>query len=297
MLRRFGLLALAVALGVAPLASAEPFVVMSYNVANWLTTDRFIDNRRVPAAPKPDAEKDAVVSVIAAHKPAVLCVCEMGSKEDFEDFKARLAARGLDYPHSEWHEGIDEDRHVALLSKFPIVARDSAKVPFDIGGQPQAIQRGILDVTVEPENGYRLRLVGLHLKSRRPVPEVDQEALRAREAWFVRKHVEAILAKDPGTKLLLFGDLNTTKNEYPIKQIQGAANSPTRLTDIRVEDDRGERWTHYYVVADEYSRIDYLMASPALRPDIDVKNSGIDSSRHWQDASDHRAIYTAIDPQ
>ena len=279
-------------------AHAAPFVVMSYNVENWLTTDRFINNRHVTSAPKPDDEKSAVISVIAAHQPDILGVCEMGSRKDFEDFQARLKAKGLDYPHAEWHEGIDIDRHVAVLSKFPIVARDSLdKVKFDIGGTPQAIQRGILDITIEPQKGYRLRLIGLHLKSRRPVPEVDQEALRAKEAWHVRKHLDEILASDPAAKVLLFGDLNTTKNEYPIKEILGAKNSPTRLTDIPAEDDRGERWTHYYVVADEYSRIDYLMASPALRRDIDEKASGIDSSSEWHVASDHRAIFTTIDPK
>jgi endonuclease/exonuclease/phosphatase family metal-dependent hydrolase len=279
-------------------ALADPFVVMSYNVENWLTTDRFVDNKRVPSAPKPDSEKAAAIAVIASHKPDILGVCEMGSKEDFEDFKAHLKAKGLDYPHSEWHQGVDQDRHVALLSKFPIIARNSQdKVTFDLAGQPQAIQRGILDVTVEPQKGYQLRLIGLHLKSRRITPGVDQEALRAKEAWFVRKHVDEILTKAPDTKLLLFGDLNTTKNEYPIKQIQGSTSSPMRLTEIRVEDDRGERWTHYYIVADEYSRIDYLMASPALRADVDTKKSGIDSSRNWHEASDHRAIFTTLVPE
>jgi endonuclease/exonuclease/phosphatase family metal-dependent hydrolase len=126
---------------------------------------------------------------------------------------------------------------------------------------------------------------------------VDQEALRAKESWFVRKHIDDILTKAPDTKLLLFGDLNTTKNEYPIKQIQGAYSSPTRLTDIRVVDNQGERWTHYYLVADEYSRIDYFMTSPALHADVDTKSSGIDSSPNWNDASDHRAIYTTIVPK
>jgi endonuclease/exonuclease/phosphatase family metal-dependent hydrolase len=280
-------------------ATAAPFVVMSYNIANWLTTDRTIGGKRSSAAPKPETEKDAVTSIIVAHKPDVLGICEIGSRDDLEDLRSRLKARGLDYPHAAWNEGIDKERHVALLSRFPIVAHHDTQKPatFDIDGHPQAIQRGILDVTVEPQRGYSLRLIGLHLKSRRPVPDVDQEALRAKEAWFVRKHIDAILEKDPGAKLLLFGDLNTTRDDYPIKHIQNASGSPARLSDIRVEDDRGERWTHYYVAADEYSRIDYLMASPALRPDVVLKKSGIDSSPEWQTASDHRAIFATIHPK
>ncbi len=271
---------------------------MSYNVENWLTTDRYIANKHVTSAPKPESEKSAVVDVIAAHQPDILGVVEMGSRAELDDLRARLKAKGLDYPNVEWHQGIDPDRHVALLSRFPIVAHDSQdKVPFDLGGHPQAIQRGILDATVEPESGYKLRLIGLHLKSRRPVPDVDQEALRAKESWFVRHYIEQILARDPATKLLLYGDLNTTKDEYPIRQILGPYRSPARLTALSLADDRGERWTHYYLLADEYARIDYFMASPALKPQVVIQKSGIDSSRNWNEGSDHRAIFTTIDPK
>ncbi len=280
-----------------PSVRAEPFVMMFYNVQNWLTTDRSIKGQSVSSSPKPEAEKSAVITIIAAHRPAILGVCEMGTREDLEDFRRRLEAAGLHFPHVEWHEGLDTDRHLALLSRFPIVARNSqSRIVFDLGGQPEGVQRGILDVTVEPRAGYPLRLIGLHLKSRRPVPEVDQEALRAKEAWFVRKYLDDIFAQDPGTRLLLFGDLNTTKNDYAIRQIKGPCG-PDGLTDLRLEDAHGERWTHFYTLADEYSRIDYLMTSKALRPDIKLAASGIDSSSLWSDASDHRAIFATIDPQ
>ena len=297
--RRAGLLFVAFASLIALRhAAAEPFVVMSYNVENWLTTDRTIGSKHVPSAPKPESEKNAVVEVIAAHKPDVLGVIEMGNRDDLDDLRARLKKKGLDYPHVEWHQGLDTDRHVALLSRFPIVARNSQDhVPFNLNGQPQEIQRGILDATIEPEPGYQVRLIGLHLKSRRMVPDVDQEALRAKEAWFVHQYIEQILTKDPNTKLLLYGDLNTTKDEYPIREILGAYRTPSRLTDLSLADDQGERWTHYYTTGDDYSRIDYLMVSPALKPDIDAKKSGVDRTPTWNEASDHRAIFTTIDPK
>ncbi len=276
-------------------AAAEPITVLSYNVENWLTTDRYIDNQRVPAAPKPDKEKDAAVAIIAAHRPAIVGVVEMGSRDDLDDLRARLKAKGLDYPYAEWHEGIDAARHVALLSRFPIIARHSQDhVALDIGGRPNAVQRGILDVTVEPEAGHPLRLIGLHLKSRRKVPEVDESILRAKEAWAVRQYLDTILAKEPDARILLFGDLNDTKDQYPIRELIGPRGAPTRMTDIPIEDSRGERWTHYFTVADEYARIDYFLASPALAPAINRKKSGIDDSPGWHDASDHRAIFVTI---
>lgn len=281
----------------AATAEIEPFVVLSYNVENWLTTDRTVKNRHVASAPKPESEKDAVVGVIAAHQPAVLGIVEMGGRSDLEDLQARLKAKGLDYPNVEWHQGLDQDRHVALLSRFPIVERNSQdQVGFDLDGKPEGIQRGILDVTIEPAPGCRVRLIGLHLKSRRKVANIDEAALRAKEAWFVRQYVDAILTKDPKTRLLLYGDLNDTKEQYPIREILGPRRAPGRLTDIPVEDSRGERWTHYFKTADEYARIDFFMASPALLPQISRSKRGVDDSPQWSDASDHRAIFLTINP-
>ncbi len=39
------------------------------------------------------------------------------------------------------------------------------------------------------------------------------------------------------------------------------------------------------------------MASPALKPQVVIKKSGIDHSPNWNEGSDHRAIFTTIDPK
>ncbi|HEY8900977.1 MAG TPA: endonuclease/exonuclease/phosphatase family protein [Chthoniobacterales bacterium] len=279
-----------------PARAADPFTIVSYNVRNWLATDRFVTGQPQPESAKTDAEKDAAVAVIVAHRPAVVGIQEIGSRDDLADLSRRLKAAGLDLPHTEWHEGIDSERHVAVLSRFPIVERASQdRIDIDIDGRPNGMQRGILDVTIEPAPGYRLRLIGLHLKSRRKVPNVDEATLRAREAWSVRQYLDGILDKAPNTRLLLFGDLNASKDAYPVREILGPPG-PTRLTDIPVADSRGERWTHYFTTADEYSRIDFFMASTALLPQIDRQKSGVDDSPRWHDASDHRALFLTIDP-
>lgn len=290
-------LAAAVLLALALSArAAEPFTVVSYNLENWLTTDRYIDNEKVSAKPKPESEKAAAIDIIAAHRPAIVGAIEMGTRDDLKDLQTRLKAKGLDYPNVEWHEGVDSDRHVALLTRFPIVERHSCSIPFDMNGRPEGIQRGILDVTVETAPGERLRLIGLHLKSQRKVAEFDQEALRAKEAWFVRRYIDGILAKDPQAKVLVFGDLNTTPDTYSLKTLLGPAGTPGRLTPIPLADSRGERWTHFFAFADEYSRLDYFLASTALNRTIDRAASGIDDSREWNQASDHRAIFLTIRP-
>ena len=66
------------------------------------------------------------------------------------------------------------------------------------------------------------------------------------------------------------------------------------MKDLFLTDYYGYRWTHYWSSADIYSRLDYLMVSQGLWPDINMDKSGISSSRVWYKASDHRAIFTAI---
>jgi predicted extracellular nuclease len=104
------------------------------------------------------------------------------------------------------------------------------------------------------------------------------------------------LETSPEANLMLFGDLNDTKNEYPIRQIIGLKGTPHFMMDLWLEDSREERWTYYWKTADEYSRIDYLLVSPGLVREIVPDKCGIDDSPFWNEASDHRAIYAAILP-
>ena len=276
-------------------AGAKDVVVAAYNVQNYLTTDRRVDGRYEKSAPKPESEIAALIGIIGGIQPDILGIVEMGDESLLADFQARLKAAGMDFPHREWVKGADENRHLALLSKFPISARNSRDdVPFELNGVQTRISRGILDVTVEPTPGYKLRLVGLHLKSRRQVPEFDEAAMRAKEAFMARAHLDAILKADPETNLLLFGDLNDTKNEYPVKELIGKPKTPLHMRDLFLSDSSGLRWTHYWSAADIYSRIDFLLVSPGLWPEIKMDRSGISSSKDWFKASDHRAIYTTI---
>jgi exonuclease III len=67
------------------------------------------------------------------------------------------------------------------------------------------------------------------------------------------------------------------------------------MKNLFLADRHGYRWTHYWATADTYSRIDYLLVSPGLSPEINMDKSGISSSRVWDKASDHRAIFSTIE--
>jgi endonuclease/exonuclease/phosphatase family metal-dependent hydrolase len=273
----------------------DEIVVASYNVENYWLGERETSASLIKEPPKPEAEIAAVIKVLNRIKPDILGVMEIGDESMLEDFQKRLRTAGLNYPYREWIEGADEVRHICLLSRFPIVERNSRNdVPLDLDGKTLRMNRGILDVTVEVNPQYRLRLVGAHLKSRRDVPEYDQARMRAKEALLLREHIDEILAAEPATNLMLFGDLNDTKNEYPIRQIIGAKGSPSYMMDLWLRDGSGERWTYYWKTADEYSRIDYLLVSPGLAKEVIFEKCGIDDSPDWNEASDHRAIYAVI---
>jgi endonuclease/exonuclease/phosphatase family metal-dependent hydrolase len=274
---------------------AEDFVVAGYNLENYLRMDRRAKGEMVEDAPKPAHEIDSIVRILTQIHPDILGLMEIGGPDMLDDLQSRLKTAGLDLPFRVWVKGADEERHVALLSRFPIAQdRSIDDVSFPLDGRIQHMPRGILDATVQVTPSYQIRLIGAHLKSKRPVPDYNETRLREEESRHLRDHVEDILQKEPSTNLLLFGDLNDTKNEYPIRQIMGTPHTPTALRDIWLRDSRGETWTQYWKAADLYSRIDYILVSPALMPEIIWKKCGINDSPSWNEASDHRAVYATI---
>ena len=278
--------------------SEEELNFLSYNLKNYLKMDRRVNGQLLKNALKPEQEISQLIKIISASKPDVIGVSEMGDREDFRHFKDKLAKAGLEYPHGELTYGADPVRHVGVLSKFPIIARNSqTDLTYKIGKQELPLQRGILDVTIQVTKDYQMRLLGIHLKSKREVEEADQSLMRRNEAELLRSHIEGILKETPAINLLVFGDFNETRNELPIKVIRGRYRSPAALTDIQLSDDRGERWTYYWRYADQYSRFDYVFASKGILPEIQSEKSYIDSSPGWFQASDHRALVISVLPK
>jgi endonuclease/exonuclease/phosphatase family metal-dependent hydrolase len=278
-------------------AEPESVVFCSYNVKNWLTMDRFDQETKqmLTSAPKPEEEKKRVVEILAAIKPQVLGICEIGTAEDLADLQSRLKKAGLDLPHTEMAHGGDDTRRLALLSALPIVSRNSqTSLTYELSGQTLPFQRGILDATVKLTGTMQVRFLGVHLKSKREIEEADQAQMRRHEARLLRKHMDAIFAADMKTRLLAYGDFNEHRNEPAIDTIMGDRQSDTGMLDVFLRDKQGEVWTHFWDSADTYSRLDYLFASRLLRPHLDYRRSFIYSSRDFDKASDHRPIVTTI---
>jgi endonuclease/exonuclease/phosphatase family metal-dependent hydrolase len=271
-------------------ASTDGLRFMAFNVENWLTMDRYVDNERLSNAAKPEVEKSAAVSLMARHRPDIIGLCEIGTLDDLKEIQAALKAAGVDLPHMHYAGGSDPVRHLGLLSKFPITATaEPEETSFKVQGKNYSFNRSVLDGTVEAQ-GKSYRFLGVHLKSKREVEEGDQELMRQGEARLLRKHVDSILDADGGARLVVYGDFNDTRPSPSFRTVTGNYNDPKYLTAIPAKDSRGDAWTHHWKPHDIYSRIDFVTVSRALRGEVDFDRSYIVDDEGWSEASDHRAI-------
>lgn len=270
----------------------------SYNLKNWLTMDRFDGRKTVPTAPKPEQEKIALIDIVSAIRPDILGVCEIGDDKDLIDLQQRLRAKGFSFDHVETAHGGDGTRRLALLSRYPIVRRDSqTNLEYQIGALTLPFQRGILDATLQVNERFQLRCVGVHLKSKREVPEADQALMRRNEAHLLRRHIDGVFAANPTASILLYGDFNEHRNEPAIDEIIGPRASEGTMSEVKIWDFDGEVWTHFWDAADVYSRFDYFFVSKALRPRVDFTRSFVYSKRTFHKASDHRPIVISFRPE
>lgn len=270
-------------------------IFCSYNLKNYLEMERTTKGEAKPDAPKPASEKAAVVRFIADIQPDILGICEIGSVEDLKDLQDRLKEAGVDLPNFEYCHGADPHRRLGLLTRFPILARESqTDLKYLIGDQIMPVQRGFLDCTVELKSGFHLRCVGAHLKSKRPVSDADEALMRRNEAHLLRKHLDAILQPSPDTKLLLYGDFNDERNSASLVEISGVRGSATGMQDLFLNDSRKERWTHYWQFEDIYSRLDYIFVSRPLNGYIARRESFIYDNPSYYQGSDHRPVVTKI---
>jgi endonuclease/exonuclease/phosphatase family metal-dependent hydrolase len=290
--------------GGTPATAAEPdepprlLTFAAWNLHNYHHTVR------APAPPEPGGSKpkpaaavECITRILASLQPDIAGLCEVGGPEDLAALQQRLKAAGLDMPHSEFVPAADSARHLALLSRHPIASRQSQpQLNYLLDESKLPVQRGFLDVTVQVNGDYRLRCLGAHLKSRRDVPDANEGLMRRNEAHLLRQYADSILTAEPDTNLLVYGDFNDTRDQPSIRALVGVRGAATYLTAITPADAVGQRWTYYYPEADTYSRVDFLLASRGLNPEIENDQCFIYSGADWFTASDHRAITAVIRP-
>jgi endonuclease/exonuclease/phosphatase family metal-dependent hydrolase len=224
------------------------------------------------------------------------------------ELRASLKTGGLDLPYWEMVSGSDTNIHVSLLSRFPFSARrPHTNDDYLLNGRRFFVSRGFAEVDVRVAPDFSFTLIAAHLKSKSAVPEADEAQMRLEEAKILRHWVDARLAADPEQRLVVLGDLNDTPDSLPIKTILG--RGATHLVDTRPAERNGDdstdpsgwrndrtiTWTEYYGIADSYSRIDYILVSPAMARGWVRKETYIGTFPNWGVASDHRPLVATFE--
>lgn len=260
--------------------------MMSYNLARYNLDDRDGDGQRNDT--KPAAERDAVVAVIAAEKPDVLAVQEIGNPVVFEEFRFALQSAGLDYPHVEYLRRGQSELNLAVLSRFPIVASaHHLDDRYSMSSAELPVLRGFLEADIRVNEQYTFRIVVAHLKSK-VFHQLGQTEMRRNEARLLNKHVRRSLKDDPEMNLVVAGDLNDTPRSAALREITGPQNE--HLADLRPMDRDLDVWTHYGAADDEYARIDYLLVSPGMMREALHDKSRVVRNPLTYLASDHRPV-------
>ena len=281
---------------------AGTFRLATYNVENYLDQ---------PTASRPhikSAEAKAKIrETIRALNPDVLALEEMGTTNALLELRAALQTDGQDFPYWEHVQSFDHSIHVAVLSKFPIVARQPhTNELFLLDGKRFQVKRGFAEVDLQAATNFTFTLFAAHLKSHLTTAEADEAEERLGEAKVLRDLIDTRLAQDPDAKLVVLGDFNDTKDSAATKEIIGRGK--TKLFDTRPAERHGDNapgeppyfeprnvaWTYFYGKSDTFSRIDYILLSPALKAHWLAAETFIPTVPNWGVGSDHRPIVAAF---
>jgi endonuclease/exonuclease/phosphatase family metal-dependent hydrolase len=278
--------------------SAETFRVATYNLQNYIET---------PSGTRPaksEAAKAKIRESIRATKADVVALQEMGGTNALLELRDSLKRDGCDFPFWEHVSAWDTNIHVAVLSRFPIVARRShTNDSFALFNKQFHVKRGFAEVDIQVNARYTFTLLTTHLKSKLTVFDADEQELRDEEAALLRQKVEAILNAHPDAKVIVAGDLNDVRDSKPVRTII-AAGRKNPLHDTRPAEQNGDdqpnnnprypapqiTWTHFYGKEDTYRRIDYILLSKGMARDWMAGETFIVKIPNWGIGSDHRPI-------
>lgn len=271
----------------------KTFKVMAYNVRNFLVMERSGPGKG--ERPKPDAEKEALYTVIQEEAPDILAIEEVGEEMYLREIQEALRDRGLDYPHREWIQGADKSRHVSLLSRFPIAARDShTEGEFHLGDREMRPMRGFIEADIRIAPDYTVKVYVAHLKSKRESEHgVTSGDIRLEEAKLLRKYLNEDLRANKDANLVVLGDLNDTFDSPALKTILGDEEFP--LHDLKPVDAKGYSGTYFYGPQKKYERIDYILVSDGLMREFKAGTAKVRDDKAARKASDHFPVQAVFE--
>ena len=276
-------------------ARAETLTIATYNVENYGPADRMTEGGYRKDYPKPEAEKRALRSIIKALGADVLVLQEMGPAPYLEELRRDLKTEGIDYPYAALASAADADRHVAILSRRPLIGITThADLQFPYFGAKETVKRGVLEATVSTVAGS-VTIFAVHLKSRftdRPDDPMSAQR-RAGEATAVRDRVLKRFPNPAEARFMILGDCNDGRTSRAIAALQKRGKTEI-ATLLPAADSRGELWTHAFRREESYSRVDHIFVSPRLLPQVRHGAARIYDGEGVRDASDHRPVVVVL---
>ena len=281
-------------------AAPQPVRIVSYNLYNFTSLKQ-------PQLKSPES-RAMVAAMLGKLNPDIAVLIELSGRDALDELAGLLKKNGADYPFRSLVEpALDParrkkeqefERRIGILSKIkPAEVRHELNQCYNLNGRSVPVLRGFAHVVYKWPNGYTLHLLAAHLKSKLfdPLGQTDMRRYEARQLRYV---VAGILAEDAGANVLVVGDFNDSPDSSPLTTLYSrrSRNPRVQLFDLRPQDAAGLAWTHLQDESDDYSRIDYALASHGLLPEIDLARTFIPGFADWYIASDHRPLVITVNP-
>jgi endonuclease/exonuclease/phosphatase family metal-dependent hydrolase len=275
---------------------AETLTIATYNVENYVATNRMTEAGYRKEYPKPEAQKSALRRVVRELDADVLLLQEMGGAPYLAELQRDLDREGIGYPYADVLEAADADRHVAMLSRRkPAEIVRHAALAFPYFGGRENVKRGLLEVRFATAKG-EFTIFVVHLKSRfTDRPDDPESALRRTgEATAIRDAVLARFPEPAAARFAIMGDFNDHKASHALRRF--ASRGGLKIAELLpAVDSQGESWTHLYKKQDSYTRVDHVLVSAGLRRFVRGDAARIYDGPDVAEASDHRPVVVTLE--
>lgn len=297
MLRRISLRFLGIAsLILSSVLCGEELRIATYNLRNYLVMDRMVAGTWRPAYPKPENEKTILRQIIREVSPDILVLQEMGTLNLLQELRADLSREGLHYEYALHMKGVDEVRHLAVLStRQPTEVMEHRDLDFKYFDARETVKRGMFELRFDLGGGESFQLFAVHLKSRFTDNKEDlkSDLRRAREAEACRNRLIERTHERGLSKFLIAGDFNDHPSSATLRRFYQRGDLELGIL-VPAADSRGEVWTYYYEKEARYEGVDGFIASQAMLPRIKSGRAHIVDSPGALTGSDHRMVYLDI---
>jgi endonuclease/exonuclease/phosphatase family metal-dependent hydrolase len=270
-------------------AGPNDVVVMSYNLTAFGLADRDNDGQKDDF--KPEEEVNAAVGIIMSVRPHILALQEVGDEKAIEDLRQRLSARGLEFNHSDLLIGPHRELNLAILSQNPIDrSLHVTNLTFSIRDHVLPVQRGFQQVDILVGATQKMRIVNVHLKSKR-FHVAGHTEMRRNEARLLATHLRRSARETDAPPLVVCGDFSDSLSSAAMREI---INDESRLTALSIRDGHGDDWTYHSPEDQTYTRTGYFLADSFWSTRWQVEKSGIIRGRDAAVASAHRPLVAAF---